>query len=173
MTISLNEKPEIERVDGGITRRIKILNFTQKFVDHPTKPNEHKKDNKLEEKLFSMRQAYMWLLINVYYPQYSEKGLDYFEPDSVKKASVEYMDESNLFKTFMLSKYKYSDDKNNTYQINDIWMQYMEWHKNRYPSIKQPKQPKFVEYLKNEEYIVSTGQYKIYNILPKDNMLEE
>ena len=168
MTISLNDKPEIERVDGGITRRIKILNFTQKFVDNPTKANEHKKDNKLEEKLFSMRQAYMWLLINVYYPEYSEKGLEYFEPDSVKAASAQYMDESNLFKTYMTTKFEYSSEKNNTFQINDLWMQYLEWHKNRYPSIKQPKQPKFVEYLKNEEYIVSNSQYKIYNITSKE-----
>lgn len=168
MTVSLNDKPEIERVDGGIARRIKILNFTQKFVNNPVKQNEHKIDNKLEEKLFNMKQAYMWLLINVYYPEYSEKGLDYFESESVKKASAEYMDESNLFKTFMTSKYKRSENKDDTYHINDIWMQYMEWHKNRYPSIKQPKQPKFVEYLKNSEYIMSSGQYKIYNIVPKD-----
>ena len=168
MTISLNDKPEIERVDGGITRRIKILNFTQKFVDNPTKANEHKKDNKLEEKLFSMRQAYMWLLINVYYPEYSEKGLESFEPDSVRLASAQYMDESNLFKTYMTTKFEYSTEKNNTFQINDLWMQYLEWHKNRYPSIKQPKQPKFVEYLKNEEYIVSNSQYKIYNIISKE-----
>jgi P4 family phage/plasmid primase-like protien len=168
MTISLNDKPEIERVDGGITRRIKILNFTQKFVDNPTKSNEHKKDNKLEEKLFSMRQAYIWLLINKYYPEYSEKGLENYEPDSVKAASSQYMDDSNLFKTFMTTKYEYSSDRNNIFQINDMWTQYLEWHKNRYPSIKQSKQPKFVEYLKNSDYIVSPNQYKIYNILPKE-----
>ena len=168
MTISLNDKPEIERVDGGIARRIKILNFTQKFVNHPTKQNEHHIDTKLEEKLFSMRQAYMWLLINIYYPEYTEKGLDYFEPDSVRAASAQYMDESNLFKTFMTSKYKYSDNKEDTYQINDMWTQYMEWHKNRYPSIKQPKQPKFVEYLKNADYNFSPSQYKISNIASID-----
>jgi len=79
------------------------------------------------------------------------------------------MNESNLFKTYMTTKFEYSDDKNNTFQINDLWMQYLEWHKNRYTSIKQPKQPKFVEYLKNEEYIVSNSQYKIYNIISKEN----
>jgi P4 family phage/plasmid primase-like protien len=168
ITLSFNEFPELERVDGGVVRRIKVLNFTQKFVDNPTKNNEHKKDNKLEEKLFSMRQAYIWLLINIYYPEYCNKGLEYFEPESVRQASAQYMDESNLFKTFMTTKYEYSSDKNDIFQINDMWMQYMEWHKNRYPSIKQPKQPKFVDYLKNAEYIVSKSQYKIYNIVPKE-----
>ena len=168
ITLSFNEFPELERVDGGVVRRIKVLNFTQKFVDHPTKTNEHKKDNKLEEKLFSMRQAYIWLLINVYYPLYCDKGLEFFEPESVRQASAQYMDESNLFKTFMTTKYDYSQDENNIIHINDMWMQYLEWHKNRYPSIKQPKQPKFVEYLKNAEYIVSKGQYKIYNIINKE-----
>jgi P4 family phage/plasmid primase-like protien len=168
ITLSFNEFPELERVDGGVVRRIKVLNFTQKFVDHPAKQNEHKKDNKLEEKLFNMKQAYMWLLINVHYPIYCDKGLEFFEPESVKQASAQYMDESNLFKTFMTTKYDYSGDENNIINLNDMWIHYLEWHKNRYPSIKQPKQPKFVEYLKNAEYIVSKAQYKIYNLINKE-----
>ena len=168
ITLSFNEFPELERVDGGVIRRIKVLNFTQKFVEKPTKNNEHRIDVKLEEKLFNMKQAYMWLLINVYYLEYCNKGLSYFEPESVKLASAQYMDESNLFKTFMTTKYEHSADKNNSINIQDTWMQYIEWHKNRYPSIKPPKMPKFVEYLKNAEYIVSKIQCKIYNIQPKE-----
>ena len=49
MIISCNVLPDIVSDDGGTWRRIKVVEYTERFVDNPKKSNEHKKDPKLKE----------------------------------------------------------------------------------------------------------------------------
>jgi P4 family phage/plasmid primase-like protien len=88
MILIANNLPEFNsNNDDAVWRRALYLNFTQKFVDNPKGPNEHKIDNKLPQKLKTLKGAFIWLLINKYYPLYEKEGLDNLTPDSVKEAT--------------------------------------------------------------------------------------
>ena len=88
MILISNILPEFNSVnDNAVWRRIRVINFNQKFVDKPTNPNEHKIDNDLPKRLESLRAAFMWLLINKYYPIYEANGLDALTPECVINAT--------------------------------------------------------------------------------------
>ncbi len=71
--------PDINEIDNGTWRRMSVIKFESKLTN-----NENK------EKLLSVKGAFMWLLINVYYPIYDEKGLKNLIPDKVSKTLEEY-----------------------------------------------------------------------------------
>ena len=168
-TLQCNNKPELKSDDGGVRRRVRVLNFPMKFVNEPTKKNERKKDNKLEEKLLECKDVLMWILINEYYVEYTKKGnLEYFEPQSVKDNSAEYLNNSNIFKVFIDSKYTYTDNVKDKMDIGNLWFEYTEWHKVNYPSVKQQKQPKLIEFLKLQDLIISKNGSTVYKLLKKE-----
>lgn len=45
---------------------LRVFTFTNEFVDNPIKSNQRDKDEKICEKLKEMREAFIWLLLNVY-----------------------------------------------------------------------------------------------------------
>jgi putative DNA primase/helicase len=88
MILISNILPEFNSInDNAVWRRTLYLNFNQKFVDNPKGKNEHKIDNKLPQKLKQLKGAFMWLLINKYFPLYEKEGLDNLTPESVKQAT--------------------------------------------------------------------------------------
>jgi phage/plasmid-associated DNA primase len=60
--LSCNEKPPVRTVDGGTWRRIKVVDFPNKFVHEPKLPNEHPIDESIMENLMNRRSR----PINVY-----------------------------------------------------------------------------------------------------------
>ena len=164
-TLQCNNKPELKSDDGGVKRRIRVLNFPMKFVNEPKLKFERKKDNKLEHRLLECKDAFVWLLLNVYYKEYSKAdSLEVFEPVSVRNDSAEYMNNSNIIKTYIEIKYNYTNLKKDKTNINDIWNEYIEWHKINYPSVKQPKLPKLIDFLKNQDLHVSKTNNIVYGL---------
>jgi phage/plasmid-associated DNA primase len=45
-----NEIPGVDDNNGGIERRLALINFLFKFVEAPSKPNEKRIDNNLQKK---------------------------------------------------------------------------------------------------------------------------
>jgi phage/plasmid-associated DNA primase len=91
-----NKYPPIHSMDRGTWRRIRALLFGSKFVD-PTdpdlktgKPNVFLRDNDLDTKLRTWREAWLSLLVHVYEKEYLVTGM---EP---VPACV--LDESNKYK---------------------------------------------------------------------------
>jgi P4 family phage/plasmid primase-like protien len=168
-TLQCNNKPELKSDDGGVKRRVRVLNFPMKFVNEPKLKNERKKDNKLEQRLLECKDAFVWLLLNVYYKEYSSvDGLEVFEPLSVKNDSAEYMNNSNIIKTYIEIKYNYTEQKKDKVNINDLWNEYMEWHKVNYPCVKQPKLPKLIDFLKNQDLHVTKTNNTVYGLSLKE-----
>ena len=57
------------KIDGGVIRRIRVVEYPYQFVDNPTLPHHRKIDTRLKDKLdddLSWRQAYMAILLDYY-----------------------------------------------------------------------------------------------------------
>jgi P4 family phage/plasmid primase-like protien len=62
MILACNELPEVG-CDGGTFRRIRVVEFSSRFCENPTKPNEFPMDLQLSEKLERCADAFLAMLI--------------------------------------------------------------------------------------------------------------
>jgi P4 family phage/plasmid primase-like protien len=159
MIISCNVLPDIVSDDGGTWRRIKVVEFTQRFVENPKKPNEHKKDGKLKENLKKWKGAFMWLLLNKYYPIYAEKGLESLEPECVSVATRKYKEDSNFIIDFINTHYVKTENTNEKLKLDDVWATFQEWFKSiNGNSTKLPfNSKKFKELLTLMDFKITTS----------------
>lgn len=158
LLLACNHLPEVSSDDDGTWRRIRVVNFPIKFKSNPTGPNERASDSSLREKLPTWAAPFMWLLINVYYPMYCEKGLDKLEPTSVKLSTKKYKQNSNIYVDFIKDSLDSEDDiekrkkSKMCIEKDTVWGMFKEWHANNYGSSKMPTQKKFIEFFENNGY---------------------
>jgi putative DNA primase/helicase len=97
--ICTNSIPPIE-IDGGISRRLLILEFVSHFVDNPSGKYEYeyKKDTDLKNKLKEYAPVFMCILLK-YYKLYRKEGLS--PPDSVLQATKKYENDNNMIRQFI------------------------------------------------------------------------
>lgn len=96
--VCTNRLPNITETDGGTVRRLKITEFTSKFVDDPTEPNEFKIDRELKNKLDNYKLVFMNILIK-YYRIYKSEGL--VPPEYIVHVTKKYENNNNMIKAFM------------------------------------------------------------------------
>jgi len=63
MILTCNELPEVPSDDGGTWRRIRVIEFTSKFCENPTKPNEFEMDLELSDKFERWTEPFVSMLI--------------------------------------------------------------------------------------------------------------
>ena len=169
LLLACNKLPSIPSDDGGTWRRIRVIDFSQKFVDKPVLPNEQKKDPELRGKLKTWNNGLIWLLINKYYPIYREKGLDSLEPARVKLSTDKYKKDSNIYMEFLNDALEIDDKESLPKEL--VWGIFKEWHSNSYNGIKPPPQKRLVEFFENSNYKINRGI--INGIKLKDNEINE
>lgn len=153
LLLACNHLPTIPSDDGGTWRRIRVIDFIIKFKSDPQGPNERKSDSKLREKIKKWNQAFMWLLINVYYPLYIENdGLDKLEPDRVKLSTDKYKTDSNVMMEFF-NELLEIDEKEEVI-FNDVYDGFKSWYINSYNDKKPLQRKKFKEYFVNANFKV-------------------
>lgn len=165
--LACNKLPSIPSDDGGTWRRIRVIDFGQKFVDNPTLHYEQKKDPELRERLKTWNQGFIWLLINKYYPLYKKSGLDKLEPDRVKLSTNKYKQDSNIYMEYFNEMLEI--DEKESLQKELAWSIFKEWYSNSYNSIKPPPQKKLIEFFESNNYKISKGV--IFGIKSKDVQL--
>jgi P4 family phage/plasmid primase-like protien len=136
--------------DGGVRRRIRVVEFSQKFVDEPTKPNEHPKDPLLRNQLKTWHKPFMWLLLNTYYPLYKKYGIEKLEPECVKMSTQKYEKDSNSYYEF--KEEFICDDPNERLARDDIWRLFKEWYTNNYNDRKLPASKELYKYFEDSGY---------------------
>lgn len=100
--LSCNEKPPVRTVDGGTWRRIKVVDFPNKFVHEPKLPNEHPIDESIMEKTGSAEWAacFMSYLVHLYTHEVPKHpGL--VPPKEVDVYTSEYKNESDVIAQFI------------------------------------------------------------------------
>ena len=148
--LACNKLPKIT-FDGGIDRRTRVVEHTQKFVDEPTKPNEHPKDPELRGKLKTWHKPFMWLLLTKYYPIYKKYGIEKLEPECVKLSTQKYKQDSNVYYEF---KEEFIQDSapGDRLSRNSMWNMFKEWHTNNYNDRKLPGTKELYKYFEDNGY---------------------
>jgi phage/plasmid-associated DNA primase len=97
--ILCNDLPKIDKIDGGVERRLKVINFPVKFVDSPSKSNERKINRNLKGDITQDFINEMCLLmLETAYKHIKE---DIIIPSSVKKQIDAYVNDNNPVKSFL------------------------------------------------------------------------
>ena len=132
MVLTCNDLPRVSANDRGTWRRISVVDFPSKFVDEPdpSEPYEFKIDDKLDEKLKSWPEAFMFMLIE-YFKKYKKYGIK--EPNDVKRNTEDYQVESNMFIGFFNERLIETDNADSSgIKLDDIYNLYQDWHKQAY-----------------------------------------
>jgi len=136
MVLTCNHLPNVPSDDGGTWRRIRLVEFTSRFVEEPDpeKSNEFPMDKELHSKFIDWREQFMALLIE-YYKKYTQTGIK--EPEEVLQCTREYQKNNDFYLEF-------KDDKieNNEMaflSVNDAFTTFKYWQKENNSSIKVKK----------------------------------
>ena len=124
VTIICNDKPDLSSTDGGIARRIRIVDFNVKFVDEPD-PNDKcqaKLDTTFIEKMCTqeVRNAFIRLLID----RWINRGSKFDKipvPEKIKISTADYIKDSNVIFGFMNEYYDITNNVNNEVQSSKLF----------------------------------------------------
>lgn len=154
-----NDLPEVPAHDGGVWRRLEIVEFTSKFVDNPVGENEFKKDAELSNKLKIWGETFMSMLI-YYYKIYKQEGI--VPPKEVTKYTDEYQKDCDAYSDFIVDKLIRVEDKTQTTTINELCREFKIWYTENNISAKLLTKKQLIQYLikKFGKTIVSTEYIK-------------
>lgn len=139
MFMCCNDLPSINSVDGGATRRLRIIEFKSRFCDNPTKPNEFKIDPTIKEKIKGWRPYFMSILIH-YYKLYQEEFDKYGkidEPEDVKIATNKYKADNDKFDEYISESIE--EDTSSFETLKNIYNNFIRWWSSNYPTTKTPE----------------------------------
>lgn len=177
MLLLCNIKPEIDNFDGGVARRIDVIEFTSVFKDAPNPQNswEFKKDYSVKYKLKEWKSHFCSLLIH-YCKLYHENGNRLEIPRAVLNASRDYKNENNNFLDFFDQCIAFSKESFETFK--DISNKFSIWWIENYPgtkvlSSKELKRAFLLKFGKETVKIISGIKYSGYNIKFRDEIEED
>ena len=99
--LACNEKPKVNTTDGGTWRRLKVIDFPNKFVHEPHAPNELPIDESIMHKVLSKEwsECFMAYLVHLFT---EGKGLTKLNPPKeVDAYTNEYKEDSDSIAKFM------------------------------------------------------------------------
>ena len=140
MVFCCNHLPSLPPDDEGTWRRVSVTEFKSRFVENPDpkNPYEFKKDPYLTEKLYTWKEAFMYILLE-HFGIYKKQGL--IEPPAVKDATREYQKMNDAYIEFVddcLEK-----DPNGSVKLEETYKHFKDWWKENFggksPSRKDMK----------------------------------
>lgn len=144
MFLTCNSLPKVPSEDGGTWRRIRLMEFTSRFVENPdpSKPNEYMMDKELSSKFDAWRETFTGILIE-YYRKYREEGS--IEPDEVMECTKKYQRESDAIGEFMDDRF----DRDDTayVSIDELYNDFREWIRESNPGMKTPRRKEVQAYI--------------------------
>ena len=106
-----NDLPKLAGNDGGVHRRIEVVDFISKFIENPKptmhNPNQYIADTQLGNKLKQWNILFMIKLLD-YYKVYDEEGTK--APSSVTEATKVYITENDTIQKWITEDLVESDD---------------------------------------------------------------
>jgi phage/plasmid-associated DNA primase len=119
-----NHLPTLPPDDEGTWRRICLIDFRSRFVDHPDPNNryEFQRDRYLEGKLYAWKEAFMFILLE-HYKIYKKCGL--VEPQSVLEATQQYQRNNDTYTDFIAD--CLPKDENSSAKLEDTYKVFKDW----------------------------------------------
>ena len=122
-----NDIPALSKTDGGISRRMKIINFPFKFVSNPTAPMERQGNPDVKERLCKSaewRDEFMLLLTEIWATKV--KNLSSLEiPNAVAESTSAYLDENNPIKHWLAERYDVTKSDRDFISQKELKQQYI------------------------------------------------
>ena len=156
MIMTCNELPEVGSDDGGTWRRIRVVEFTSKFVDNPDpkNPREFPMDQDLTEKLDRWSDTFMSMLIEHHKEMGDVKNM--IEPAEVRIATEGYKKNNDIIGQYVGDKLEKDETATTRFQLNPLFSDFKSWATQIIPKGKKiPDRNQFRAYLE-----------KIYGIYP-------
>jgi len=126
MIMTCNELPEVASDDGGTWRRIRVIAFTSKFVEHPDPKNplEFPLDGELTDKFDRWADTFMSMLI-YHHSQMDPKNIH--EPHIVKITTEGYKKNNDLIGQYCEEMVEYNPECDERTQLIKAFMDFKAW----------------------------------------------
>jgi phage/plasmid-associated DNA primase len=157
LVLTCNKLPGIPSNDDGTWRRLRVTPWDTQFVDWiPREKHECKKDKNLGEEMKTWGPAFIWLLINVYYPKYKKpenEGGGLQEPIQVTDHTNSYKTDNDIYSEFMNESVEKSTD-DDCESVPFLYDMFKKWHSSSYDKQKVPAKKDFVKNLEKAKYVI-------------------
>jgi P4 family phage/plasmid primase-like protien len=126
MILACNELPEVPSDDGGTWRRIRVIEFSSKFCEHPDpeKPNEFPMDLQLSEKLERYADIFLSMLIERHK---SINPVKINEPREVINATQKYKNNNDVIGQYISDNIINDPASKEKIGITDIFNDFKAW----------------------------------------------
>jgi P4 family phage/plasmid primase-like protien len=126
MILACNELPEVPSDDGGTWRRIRVIEFSSKFCEHPDpeKPNEFPMDLQLSEKLERYADIFLSMLIERHK---TINPVKINEPREVINATQKYKNNNDVIGQYITDNIVTDPASKEKIGITDIFNDFKAW----------------------------------------------
>jgi len=121
---AMNKKPNVSGVDGGIKRRVKIIEYTTQFVDDPKDKNYERKidpDFMKEVNKDDTRDVFIMMLLKNWINNVKDHK-KITVPKCIIDDSAEYCDNCDVVKQFLNDGYEITGDSKDRIKSNEIYL---------------------------------------------------
>ena len=120
MVMTCNDLPDVPSDDGGTWRRIKVIEYTSKFLDNPdaSNPKEFPIDPDIMDKLEKWSDTFISMLIN-HHKMIDPKNI--FEPSEVNKATQQYKKNNDVIGQYIDDKIQKDERCTKKMMLNKIY----------------------------------------------------
>lgn len=146
--LQCNNRPELEKIDGGIKRRLKIIKYCKQFVDIPNANNKYEalKDISYKDKIdLEFYQEFMLLLLETANKYKDTPTIK--EPFIVRNETNQYIDNNDPIKEWVLTHYTHSNNTKDKIRTSVVFEKYISDIDN-----KKITNKKFLELMNNHSY---------------------
>lgn len=171
LMLTCNKMPHIPSYDGGTWRRVRAVPYESKFVDgKPANAREFPKDRGLEERMKKWGPAFMWLLLNVYYPIYDRDGLNV--PEKVMAFTDKYKKDTDTYYEYLRDVMVITKDKKDQESISVVYNNFKSWYFEGY-SVRAPARKDFINYLIDAGYKLLNGSIRGMRFRGPDDKMDD
>lgn len=147
MIMTCNELPEVPSDDGGTWRRIRVIEYTSRFLDKPdpSNPKEFPIDPDISEKLDRWADTFISMIID-HHKRMDPKGID--EPMEVRIATEGYKKNNDVIGQYVTDKIVKDTDAPERLQLLKLFQDFKNWAYQNVPKGKKlPDRSQFRAYL--------------------------
>lgn len=152
LLMTCNKLPHIDGNDNGTWRRIKVTPFESEFTNEPILPHQFMRDNELIAKLQKWNKAFMWYLLEVYYPKYRSTQYKIYEPEKVTMHTKNYKKNSDIFLDFIETNLTNTKKSSDFESLDSLYALMKQWYADSYAGKCPYNKNQFVEYLGTNNY---------------------
>jgi P4 family phage/plasmid primase-like protien len=140
--MTCNQLPAIPSNDDGTWRRLRVIEFSSKFVDNPTKSNEFKINTNLKQDITNWASTFLSYLVHIYETKY--RDINYLkEPTEVMASTTQYKMENDFYTEYIMDRIERTTSIKNTISRENLYKDFKEWYKTNYEGRPVPKKPEF------------------------------